>query len=475
MFGTSPLPRRRLLNALVSPAIFRRKKPPNVVFIMTDDHGSWALNCSGCKDLHTPNLDRLAAGGVRFTRAFAATPVCSASRATYLTGRLPSHHGVQDFLQNADSFGPGSREFLQNQPTLSGTLVKHGYTAGLSGKWHLGKDGQAQAGFSYWAVVPGGASPFLDVAFVKDGSRVQTHGYKDDRVTDYGIEFIEANRQRPFFLFLSFFAPHKPYNFQPEADRKWYEGSKFTCFPDAPMHPWHARKLNGNPFPTLSDFTNRESKLGYSALVTATDRNVGRLVERLEQLGLRENTLIVFTADQGHNCGHHGIWGKGNSTVPFNLYDTSLQVPLIWNHPGSIAGERIVTPLVSAYDLMPTLLDYLGVPPPEDRHRAGRSYKGFLKGRPPAWTNEVYFEYQYVRGVRTPNLKYIERTAEWPSELFDLETDPEEKANVLAEPNQRRQVEILKRRVHDYFSARGAPAIQDWRGTTQQSIADYQR
>lgn len=469
--------RRTMMGAAMGASRLRArpKKPVNVVFIMTDDHGAWALNCYGCKDLHTPNVDRLAAGGVKFSRAFACTPVCSASRATYLTGRLPSHHGIQDFLQNPDSFGPTSRQFLENQPTISATLAQHGYIAGLSGKWHMGHDEQAQAGFSYWACVPGGASLFKDVVFYKNGTRVHSEGFKDDRVADYGIEFIEANKDRPFFLFLSFFAPHKPYNYQPEEDRKWYENSRFPCFPDEPIHPWHTRRLNGRPFPTLTDFSNRNSKLGYSALVTAMDRNVGRVLDRLDQLGLRDNTVVVFTADQGHCCGHHGIWGKGNSTLPLNLYDTVLQVPLIWSQPGVIPAGRVVDRMVSAYDFMPTLLDYLGVPLPKDPHRAGRSYKELLRGGSPRWTNEVYFEYEYVRGVRTENLKYIERTPEWPSELFDLESDPGERTNVLDDSRQRRQAEAVKKRMHTYFQARGAPPLQDWRQTTRQIIAEYGR
>lgn len=452
-----------------------RRSRPNVVFIMTDDHGAWALNCAGCKELHTPNLDALAAGGVRFSRAYAATPVCSASRATYLTGRLPNHHGVQDYLQPRDSFGPKSREFLRGQPMISEVLARNGYTAGISGKWHLGRDGMTQAGFSDWSVVPGGASPFRDVTFIRNGKSVPTTGFKEDRLTDFGIEFIEKNKEQPFFLFLSFFAPHKPYNYQPEADRKWYENSKFECFPEEPMHPWHVQKLNDQAFPTINDFSNPASKLGYSALVTAMDRNVGRVVKRLEELGLTENTVIAFTADQGHNCGHHGIWGKGNSTVPFNLYDTSIQVPLIWSHPGSISGGRVVSPMVSSYDFFPTLLDYVGVAAPPDPHRAGRSYAGFLRGKRPDWTNEVCFEYQYVRGIRTENLKYVERTKDYPSELFDVENDPGEKKNVLNDPAYKRQAAALRSRLHSRFEKLGTKPLESWRETTTQDVASYTR
>jgi choline-sulfatase len=474
MTRPNTLTRRRLLAApALAPAILRGASPPlNVVFIMTDDHGAWALNCAGCGDLHTPNLDRLAREGMSFTRAFACTPVCSASRATYLTGRLPSHHGVQDYLMGEDSVGPAAKEFLKGQPTFSAMLAQHGYTLGMCGKWHMGGDDRAQAGFSYWASALGG---YRNPPFSRNGTRVPTKGFKDDTSTSFGIEFIEQNRDGPFFLYLATSAPHVPYDYQPEEDRKWYENSKFPCFPDEPIHPWHCREMNGRIFPTLQDFNNRQSKWGYSALVSSIDRNVGRLVTRLEELGLRRNTLIVFTADQGHNCGHHGIWGKGNSTAPFNMYDTSLQVPLIWNLPGRIREGQSTDAMVSAYDFSPTIVDYLGVPLPPDRRRAGRSYAAFLRGEKPRWRNEVYFEYEYVRGVRTQNLKYVERTKEWPGELYDLEADPGETRNAIAEPGQAGNLAALQRRLHGHFAAAGAPPLEQWRGTTTQRLAVYGR
>jgi len=388
---------------------------------------------------------------------------------------LPCHDGVQDYLVPEDSVGPTTRDFLAGQPTFAKALARDGYAVGMSGKWHLGHDERAHEGFNYWACVPGGASPYKDVTFFKNGERVPTKGFKDDWVASNGIEFVEQNKDRPFFLYLAFFSPHKPYGYQPEEDRKWYAGSKFPCFPDEPMHPWHTKTLNGKPFPTLDDFFNEKSKLAYSALVTAMDRNVGRVVQRLEELGLRDNTLIVFTADQGHNCGHHGIWGKGNSTVPLNMYDTSLHIPLIWSLPGRIKGGQVLDPMVSSYDFLPTMLDYVGVEPIADAKRAGRSYAGFLRGERPVWRNELYFEYEYVRAIRTENLKYIERTKEWPSEMFDLEKDPGERHDIIAEPARARERQALQSRLHQFFDKMGAPPLADWRSTTKQDLAVYGR
>ncbi len=239
------------------------------------------------------------------------------------------------------------------------------------------------------------------------------------------------------------------------------------------MHPWHVKTMNGKPFFPLTNFFDRPSKWAYSALVTGVDANVGRIVERLEQLGLRENTLIVFTADQGHNCGHHGIWGKGNSTLPLNMYDTSLHIPHIWNHPGRIKPGLTPDPMVSSYDLYPTMLDYLGVPDPGDAKRFGHSFAPFVRGERPRWNNELYFEYQYVRGIRTGNLKYIERTREWPSEMYDLESDPDERKNVIDDPKHARQLKALQARLHDYFRKAGAPPLDQWHTTTSQRFAIY--
>jgi arylsulfatase A-like enzyme len=203
------------------------------------------------------------------------------------------------------------------------------------------------------------------------------------------------------------------------------------------------------------------------------DRNVGCILRRLERLKLREDTLVVFTADQGWNAGHHGVWGRGNGTIPFNLYEESIRVPMIWNHPGRIRSGHVVTPMVASYDFFPTILDYLGLPPYHDPKLAGRSYAGFLRGRPANWTNRLFFEYSYMRGVRTENLKYIERTKEWPSELYDLEADPGESENVIRDAAYAKALAALRVEMAKFFQDRGAPQLVDWRSTTKQNLPTY--
>src|SRR5689334_380338 len=184
---------------------------PNVVMFMTDDHGAWATGAYGCGDIHTPHIDALSAGGARFTRAFACTPVCSPSRMTYITGVMPSHHGVQDWLVPEDSYGPRSRRWLEGHLAYTEVLAKNGYTLGMCGKWHMGLDDQAQAGFSYWASVPGGGGTYRDPEFVHNGRHERVGGFKTDAVGGFALDFLERQRGGgPFYLLVPFYAPHTP-------------------------------------------------------------------------------------------------------------------------------------------------------------------------------------------------------------------------------------------------------------------------
>jgi choline-sulfatase len=440
----------------------------NVVMIMTDDHGAWALGAYGCGEMHTPNLDKLAAGGARFTRAFACTPVCSPSRMTWITGRIPSVHGVQDWLVPDDSFSKNTRRWLDGHSPYSEILAKNGYTLGMCGKWHMGEDDKAQAGFTYWATIPGGGGPYRNPEFVKNGQRVKLSEFKTDSVGDCAIEFLDTVKGKPFYLLMPFYAPHTPFDFQPEKYRAPHKDNDFSCFPNTPTHAWQNRGLRNH-------HGNKESMRSYSALITGLDANVGRVVRKLEEMGVRDNTLIVFTADQGWNAGHHGVWGKGNGTWPFNMYDESIRVPLIWNHPGRIRPGQVLSPMVSSYDYYPTILDYLGIKAPADPKRPGRSYAGFLRNQTPAWDNRLYFEYSFVRGVRSETLKYVRRTQEWPSELYDLERDPGETTNRVDDPAYQHLKASLDSDLDQWFRRYGAPAQAEWRGTTKQNLTVYSR
>ncbi len=464
--------RRELLSApflLTSKTGWAKTRRPNVVMVMTDDHGAWATGAYGCGEMRTPIVDRLAREGARFTQAYACTPVCSPSRITYLTGRLPSTHTVQDWLRPVDSFGDKSRRWLEGQPTYSEALAKAGYTLGMVGKWHMGQDDHPQAGFSFWATVPGGGGTYRDPTYLKNGERIAYHGFKENAIGDYALEFLEKQKPgNPFYLLMPFYAPHTPFDFQPEEDRRPYAGATFDCFPRTPPHAWQNPALRQH-------HGNRESMHSYSALITAMDRNVGRVLRKLEEMRLREDTLVVFTADQGYNAGHHGVWGKGNGTWPFNMYEESIRVPLIWNHPRRIRAGTVLDQMVSSYDYFPSILEYTGVPAPADPKRPGRSYAGLLSGRKMAWRDRLYFEYSMVRAVRTRNLKYIERTREWPSEFFDLEADPGETKSRLDDPSYQQTLGELRKDLRGFFQRAGAPEIEQWRSTVKQELTVYSR
>lgn len=447
-----------------------REKRPNIVVIMADDHGSWALGPYGCRDIHTPNLDALAESGAVFTNARTCTPVCSPSRMTYLTGLLPSSHGVQDYLLPEDSTGPTSRQWLKGHLTYTELLAQHGYTLGMCGKWHMGQDEVAQCGFTDWSTMPGGGGSYRDATFIRNGVKVPTKGFREDRVGDFALDFLEKQHdaKQPFYLAVNFYAPHTPYDYQPEEYRAPYANSGFSCFPRKPMSPTENREL-------VSVYGKRESMLGYSALVTAIDANVGRIVKKLEAMGVRENTLIVYTADHGWNAGHHGLWGKGNGSIPLNLYEESLRVPMIWNLPGTVRVQRCDR-LIQNCDFFPTILSFANIHSPKNTRRVGLSYR-WLLSPPTHYFHDVsarsthFYEYAYMRGIHSfSNLKYIERADGWPNELYDLNNDPREEQNVIDDPAYREQRDSLKRELELYFARIGAPPISEWRSTTKQKL-----
>lgn len=410
-------------------------------------------------------MDRLASSGMEFRNAFAATPVCSPSRMTYMTGLLPSQHGVQDYLISEDSAGPKSRRWLAGHPAYSEVLREAGYTLGLCGKWHMGLDETPQAGFTWWATIPGGGGTYRNPTFVKNGQAIPSTGFKTDLQGDFALEFLNEQKSRkdPFYLLMPFYAPHTPYDYQPEKYRDRYAGSAFSCYPRDAVSPTQNPGLRQH-------HGRKESMLAYSALISSADANIGRVLEQLDRMGAREDTLVVFTADQGWNAGHHGVWGKGNGTWPFNMYEESVRVPMTWTLPGRIR-TGVSDALVSNYDYFDTLLDFLEVPRTKDPRRIGVSYGGWLKGQPPKGHDRLYFEYCYTRAVRTASRKYVERTKEFPSELYDLRADPGEAHNIYSSE----AVQELAADLRGFFDKAGAPPIENWRQTTRQNLFSYEQ
>jgi arylsulfatase A-like enzyme len=205
----------------------------------------------------------------------------------------------------------------------------------------------------------------------------------------------------------------------------------------------------------------KENLKGYYAAVTAMDSDVGRIVAEIEAAGLLENTLFCFLSDNGFNCGHHGIWGKGNGTFPVNMYDTSVKVPVIMSLPGRISEDAVNTDLLSGYDFLPTLLDIVGLENPAAERLPGKSFAPALEGKP---LNKregivVFDEYGPVRMIRTKRWKYVHRYQFGPHELYDLENDPEERYNRVRYPDYQEVVRDLRLRLDDWFCRYVDPSL----------------
>ncbi|NKB66269.1 MAG: sulfatase-like hydrolase/transferase [Candidatus Latescibacteria bacterium] len=422
---------------------------PNIVFILTDDQGVWAAGCYGNPEIRTPNLDRLAAQGVRFANFFVAIPVCSPSRATFLTGRMPSQHGVHDWIRQGNT-GTDEATYLKGEVAYTDILAAHGYTCGLSGKWHLGNSQLAQHGFDHWYVHQQGGGSYNDAPMVRNGELITEPGYVTHAITDDALNFIDAHagEANPFYLGVHYTAPHSPWTGHPQEIVDSYDDCPFESCPQEPIHPWAV----GHPL-SENCLGNRAMLKGYFAAVTAMDADVGRILDKLDETGIRRDTLVVFVSDNGFSCGHHGFWGKGNATYPLNMYENSIKVPALISHPGRIAAGQVQEALVSAYDFMPTLLDYLGLPMPESGNLPGVSFAPLLNGQPQALRDEVviYDEYGTTRMLRTTQWKYIHRYSDGPHELYDLVNYPDERHNLVDDPAQTQRLQELRAQLETWF------------------------
>ena len=447
----------------------------NIVFILSDDQGAWAMHCAGNEELCTPNLDRLAREGLRFTNFFCASPVCSPARASILTGRMPSAHGVHDWIRsgNVDAarFAQAGREnpyggyaderepiaYLDGMPAYTDMLREAGYCCALSGKWHLGDSVRPQHGFDSWYTLGKGGCFYYHPDIVENGNITVRHGaYVTDLITDRACADIDrlSAGGGPFYLSVHYTAPHSPWGSE-QHPAKWidyYDRCAFDSVPDVPDDP---DMVTG---PVYGTPRRRENLRGYFAAISAMDEGVGRILDTLEKNGILDQTLVIFTSDNGMNMGHHGIWGKGNGTFPCNMYDTSVKVPFLLrcpklvNHPGTETDA-----MVSACDLFPTFAELTGGVCPEGL--PGVSFLPVLSGK--AGREEVFIvdEYGPVRMLRTREWKYVHRFPYGPHALYDLIRDPEEKRNVADDPANAERVVQMRRRLEQFFLTYADPAL----------------
>jgi arylsulfatase A-like enzyme len=296
--------------------------------------------------------------------------------------------------------------------------------------------------------------PYYGATMIDEDRSCIVDGYLSDALADVACGFLrdEAPRPQPFWLSLCFTAPHYPWiDSHPKTFTDLYADCAFTSCPDEPPHPWF---IGGNAALDKGRRERRASLIGYFAAVSAMDAAIGRVLAELDAQGLAQSTLVVFIGDNGMNCGHHGIWGKGNGTRPQNMYDTSIRVPCIVAQPGRIPAGCTSDALLSGYDLFPTLVDYAGVRYDRGRPKPGRSFRGVLDGR--GETTEapvvVYDEYGPVRMVRTREWKYVHRHPDGPHELFDLVADPGERTNRIVDPSAATMRDSLARRLDGWFA-----------------------
>lgn len=420
----------------------------NVVFILTDDQGPWAAGCYGNSEIRTPNIDRIASTGVRFDNFFVATPVCSPSRATFMTGRISSQHGVHDWIHGGN-VGKDSASYLKDEVCYTDVLAENGWFCGLSGKWHLGDSQIVQHGFSHWYVHQTGGGPYNNAPMIRDGILINEPGYVTNAITNDALQFLDkyGKGDKPFYLSVHYTAPHSPWTGHPQDIVDSYDNCAFESCPQEERHPW-ATDL------TTHCLGNREMLKGYFAAVTAMDIDVGRILDKIESLGIRENTLVFFVSDNGYSCGHHGFWGKGNGTEPRNMYENSIKVPAVASQPGRIPEGLVQKAMVCAYDFMPTLLDYLELPLPEGRNLPGKSFLPEMLGKDSKGRDDViiYDEYGNTRMVRTKDWKYVHRYPDSPNELYDLVNDPDERQNLIDDPSQINRIKDMKIRMEEWFN-----------------------
>ena len=464
------------------------EQPMNILFIMCDDHSYQTISAYDQRYIETPNIDRIANEGVRFTNSFVANSISGPSRACMLTGK---HSHANGFTNNHTRFDGAQLTF----PKL---LQQAGYETAVVGKWHLASN---PTGFNYWDILIG-QGEYYDPYFIRNGERIQREGYATNITTDVAINWLDSlrNPEKPFCLLLHHKAPHRTWmpdtcdlelfsdsNFPvPEtfydnyegrlaaqqqqmsiakdmsivydlkmADREnelhsAYEGwgremyrqrlrpevqAAWDRHYDPIIEDFKARNLTGNE---LAEWKFQQYMRDYLRVITSVDRNVGIVLDYLEKEGLLENTMIVYTSDQGFYMGEHGWFDKRF------MYEESFRTPLLVRLPGGKKGD--VAQLVQNIDYGPTFLELAGVEVPEEMH--GESFLPLLKGEKTEWRDALYYHfYEYpaehavkrhygVRDGRYKLIHFYNDIDAW--ELYDLKNDPNELNNLYGKPGTER-------------------------------------
>ncbi len=471
--------------------------PPNIIFIMSDDHAEKAISAYGHDLLQTPNIDRIAKEGMLFENSFVTNSICAPSRAVLLTGKYSHLNGLRD---NRDLFNG-------DQSTFPKLLRQAGYQTAMVGKWHLKTRPQ---GFDYWNVLLGQGDYYNPRMVANDGDTVVHTGYTTDLITDFALDYLDnRDKEKPFCMLFHHKAPHRnwmppPRHFDLFKDKdiplpdNFYDdySNRSIAAAEQDMHiddmflsldmKLHADSYSGpsrtgggppgfsdanswnnaygrmneeqttawdthyNPInrhfiearlsgKALSEWKYRRYMEDYLGSVAAVDDNVGRVLDYLEENGLTENTIVIYTSDQGFYLGEHGWYDKRW------MYEESLSMPLLMKFPKKIKAGRRNTDIVLNLDFAPTFLDYADIDIPSDYQ--GASLRKIAEGRTPKdWRKSMYYEYfefphgwhsvKKHYGVRTDRYKLIHYHTDLDDwELFDLQKDPSEMNNVYGNSN----------------------------------------
>jgi len=430
-------------------------KRPNILVILTDDHGQWASHCYGNSELSTPNLDFLAETGARMTNAYTPSPVCSPARACFFTGRLPSQHGIHDWIREEGD----TRHWMARERPLAAVLREAGYATGLTGKWHCGQGELPKSGFDYYASHATHQYPHRGSQhFLENGNPIAYQGQQAALVTSKAQQFLRnRDRSRPFFLFVGYVDTHSPFRDHPERLVRRYRDATFA---DVFQETYHSPG-RGIHLPPQDPTELREELAQYYAAVSYVDEQVGILLDELEGTDDLANTLVVYTSDHGHMNGQHGLTTKGNATIPQNFLDESIRIPCLLRWPARIGPGSLFAEPVDHCDLFQTLLESAGCPEEGDaaqhRNSPGRSYLPLLAGQEkPAWRTEQFCEYGNARMVRTEQHKLIVRypphAPHFGDELYDLQEDPREIQNRIADSRYTETLRTLRAHLDTHFA-----------------------
>lgn len=458
-------PLASVLFALAAPAA---TPPQNIIFILSDDHRwDWLGFVPEAPEfLETPNLDRLAREGAHLRNAFVSTSLCSPSRASILTGQYMHHHGI------ADNQRP-EPEAIRFFPEY---LRAGGLATAFVGKWHMGHDSdEPRKGFDHWAGFRG-QGDYFDPTVNINGHRKRFEGYSTDVLTDIALDWLRTREGKPSFLYLSFKAPHFPFEPAPrhrgrydnapvrrpatmanteanyDGQPRWVRERRYGIHGVDHME---TGPFDNDPVPSFEDLFRR-----YSEAVHTIDENIGRIVKHIDDAKLGASTLILYMGDNGFALGEHGFYDKRDA------YETSIRVPMIAWAPGHIPPGSVVTGLVQNIDVAPTLLEAARVAAPTNAPAIdGRSFWPLLQGREIPWRDHILYEYYWewnfpatptTFAIRTERWKYIFHHGVWDRDAcYDLQTDPVERHNLIAVPQFQDQISTLRARLFDALESSG--------------------